>query len=408
MKVKEVLDSLIGEYDYDTRLYRAIVKNNIEFISLDSERRNLFGGKLIGCYYVKYTAYDKDLFYSNLFDLSYDVVVNEVNKISTIPKNFKVARDDINLVCFYIAHRFLTNKDLTKEQQFEYAKEILNYFNYRTLVLLSSNYFIYPISEEKAVTLIERLSNKYLIKKLKNWNEYCNYRSEEYLNSKFRDLLVKFNQDNDLPNAISDLYNRTKEAIKNIYRELLDMLEKDEIIRSNKSVIEDVEGELVLAEKIQTPETYIDRLESALVDKTIFIKPSYIDVTVSIIDSVSKKQLEELLNLIVDYIYIDKSKYNEVVTIFKDYIVNIIEYLRDKNKDIAASNDIIDIINTILGNLLYARGTDLTITKIKEKMDKEIKKIYKHFKVKFSNKTLNNIRNALFVYITLRTLIDSN
>ena len=195
MKVKQALDLLFQEQEFNTDLYKKIVRNNIEFITRTKDHKQLFGSKLLGCFKLSYTMFDKDIFYSNLFDIDSEEVIKQIEKINTINKSFKIARDDINLVTFYIAHRFLINEKLSKDKRLEYAKEILNYFSYRTLILISSNYFVYPISEEKAVTLSEKLSNRYIIKKLKNWNDYCQYRSEEYLDSKFLTLLIKFDKD---------------------------------------------------------------------------------------------------------------------------------------------------------------------------------------------------------------------
>lgn len=405
MLAKQVLDSLFKEYKFDTSLYKKIVKNNIEFITKNDEMKHLFGSRLIGCFYVKYTQYDKNIFYNNLFNLDYSIIEKSLDNVTSIPKNFKVARDDINLVIFYIAHRFLNNTDLSKDKRLEYAKEVLNYFNYRTLVLISSNYFIYPITEEKALTLVERLSNKYIIKKVKNWNEYCMYRSEEYLKSKFLDLLISFNE-KELPNAINDLFNRTKDTLKNIYREFVYMNDNSDIIASSKNVVNDVDGEDVIIDRIGNSESYIIKLESLVTSKDIFIKKEYIDVTISIIESVSIRQLTEALNLIIEYMYKDRDSNNKVLSHLKDVVVNCIDYLQQKDIYLGKHNNVINLINIIVGNLLYSRGTNVTITNIKNNGNKLLKEIYKYNKINISERAINNIKNAVYVYVLLRVLID--
>lgn len=406
MNSKTALDELFNGVNFNTALYKKIVHNNVEFITRNSEFKHLFGSRLIGCFYIKYTMYDKDIFYNNLFNISSKEVIDAIDKITTINKNFKVARDDINMVCFYIAHRFLSNKDLKKEQAFEYAKEILNYFSYRTLVLISSNYFVYPISEEKALTLMERLNNKYIIKKLKNWNEYCIYRSDEYLNNKYVDILTSFNKDDELPNAITDLFNRTKDTIKNIYREFIDMIENDDIIKTKKSVITDVDGQKVMADKLDTPEKYFIRIESMLHDKSVFVRQGYVNIVTDIINSVSSTQVTEMLKLLTDYTFSGKAENTETITFVKSVLINAIEYLSKSNIQLHSKADFVSIINEIIGNVLYARGTDIEINTIKDKGDKLIKKIYKASKVFITDRNIKNLRNALYVYIVLRSLIS--
>ena len=406
MKVKEVFDKLFEGIRFDNSFYKKIVFNNIEFITRNAEFKNLFGSKLIGNHFVKYTMYDKDIFYNNLFNMPASDVIDAIDHITSINKNFKIARDDVNLVCFYIAHRFLSNKDLPKDKAEEYAKEILNYFNYRTLVLISSNYFVYPISEEKALTLIERLNNKYIIKKLKNWNEYCQYRSQEYIDSKFYDLLVKFNRDDELPNAITDLFNRTKDTIKNIYGEFVDMMENDDIIKSRKNIINDVEGQEVIVDKLDTPEKYFIKVENILVEKSTFIKKDYINVVTDIINSVSYKQIEETLSLICEYNFSSRENNDKVLSFVKNVLINTIDYLNKNNIFLHSKSDVIDVMNTIVGNVLYARGTDIEINKVKDQGDKLIKEIYKSYKKSITERNIKNIRNGIYIYIVLRAIID--
>lgn len=406
MKAKQVFDLLFKDYTFDTALYKKLVYNNIEFITSDSDHKHLFGSKIIGCFYLKYTIYDKNIFYNNVFGLSYDDVAPAIDTISSINKSYKIARDDINLICFYIAHRFLSNNDLSKEKRVAYAKEALNYFNYRTLVLISSKYFIYPISEEKAVSLSERLSNRYVIKKLKNWNEYCSYRSEEYLNNKFLPLLTKFNNDTELSEAISDLFNRTKDTLKNIYSEFIDMNENDDILKTRKNVVNDIEGEEVIVDRLYTPESYITKITGLLADKENFIKKLHIDVTVDIINSISYKQLEEALIFSLDYAASGKDPHTRFTKLLRDIIVNSMEYLQRNSLYFSNKANILTIVNSIVGNVLYARGAEIDISKLKADGDKLIKDVYKFKKEPITERVIKNVRNALYVYVVLLALVD--
>lgn len=403
--VKQVLDEFFKDYDFNTAMYKKLVFNNIEFITSSEDKKNLFGSKLIGCHVLKYTMYDKNIFYNNLFDIESEDVIDAIEKITTINKSFKIARDDVNLVTFYIAHRFLSNENLPKEKRTEYAKEVLNYFNYRTLVLISSNYFVYPISEEKAVSLSERLSNRYVIKRLKNWNEYCNYRSEEYLDSKFLDLLVKFDKDNDIPNAITDLFNRTKDTLKNIYSEFIYMMEHDDVIKSKSNVVNDLEGEEVILDKLNTPDKYFTKIQGMLVDKRTFIVKDYLDVSTDIINSVSYKQLEETLELCLEFSYTGKENNLKFKNFINEIIINSIEYLNKNNIFLSNKSNVLEIINSLVGNILYARGTEINVTKLKAEGDKLIKNVYKFNKRNISDRTIKNLRNAIYVYVMIIALI---
>lgn len=405
MKAKEAFDKLFEGVKFDSSLYKKILHTNIEFITRNEEFTRLFSGRNIGCYLLKYTMYDKNIYYDSVFGLEADDVIDTIKDISTIPKSFKVARDDINLAIFYIVHRFLSNKDLSEKQRLEFAKETLNYFSYRTLVLISSNYFIYPISEEKATSLTERLSNKYLIKKLKNWNEYCQYRSDEFLDNKFRKLLDKFDNDDELSKGISDLYIRTKDTIKNIYSEFMIMLEKDEVIKSKSSTITDTEGDVNLIDKIDTVDVYMTRLEHLLVDKSSLVKREYINTVIDIVNSISYTNLEEVLDYIVNYTFDSKNNYKRVHELFKEVVINAIDYLQRNNVFTNKKLDIVMAMNYLVGNVLYARGDELDVHRVKINIEKLIKDLYKLNKNKITDRNIKNLRNGVYLYVVLRAFI---
>ncbi|WP_396190550.1 hypothetical protein [Flavobacterium sp.] len=405
MKVKEAFDELLKGVKFDAGLYRKVLHNNIEFITRTHEHTQLFAGRQIGCYFLKYTMFDKNIFYNNLFDLEYDDVVDTVDQITSINPNFEIARDDINLICFYIAHRFLSNEELKEENRLEYAREVLNYFSYRTLVLRTARYFQYPISTEKAISLTERLSKKYVIKNVRNWNEYCQYRSTEYLKSKFLDVLLKFNDDTLLPNAINDLYNRTNDTLKNIYSEFDVMMSTDNIIKSKSSVITDSEGSDVIADRVENIDKYITRIDNLLVDKSYLVRKDCIQVVVDILDSLSQKQVEEYLEMLLAYSIRDRSSHDKVKSHFNNILINAVDYLQKNNVYLGKNVSVLEVMNKLVGNVLYARGTDVDVHKVKEEGEELAKLVYKTQKRNISDRNLKNIRNALYLYIVLVILV---
>lgn len=406
MKIKEAMDTLFEGVRFDATLYKKLLYSNIEFLTRDQEHTQLFAGRNIGCYFIKYTMYDKNIFYETLFDLSYDDVVDLVKQITSKVVSFSVAGDDNNLVCFYMAHRFLTNPQLNEKQQVEYAKEALNYFNYRTLVLMSRKYFVYPISEQKATSLLERLSNKYLIKTLRNWNEYCQYRSTEFLQSKFVPTVKDFKDDDELGKAIADLWSRTNDAIKNIFNEFTLLMADDDVIKSRGSIVTDMEGNEGVADRIDTMSGYVNKVENLLIDKGNLIRKDCIHAVSDILPNLSQKSLEEGLVYIFDHAASGREAYNKVVKHFRDIILNAIDYLQRNDVFITQKTDIVAVMNALVGNVLYARGTEVDIHQLKLDGEKLIKQIYKEQKKPISDRNLKSLRNGLYLYVVLLSLVS--
>lgn len=403
LSVKQSLDGLLAGVVFDKKLFNAIQVHNFDFLTKNSEHRNLFGGQLIGCYRVKYTLYDQQSFLS-IFNLETEQVRHAISKITTINKSFKILTDPVNLLCFYTAHRFLSSPTLKKEDKLKYAAEIFNFFSYRTLVVIISNYFIYPTSEQEATALLERLSYKYVIKNVRNWKEYCAYRSSEYLQSKHALLITEFTDDQALPNAINDLYNRTKDTIKNIYREFLILKEQQDTVAHRKSILIDLEGKEVIPDKLNTADSHYDYLLTTLTSKDLFIRPEVVQAATSIVKNADEKTLIEFLECLYEYTHKGKSNFEEVISIINRQTLFIINYLN--NNSIIFNKNLLDTLNKITGIVLYSRSTDKTLNDLKDDVDKLIKDVYLSIKRSvFPNRKIPDTRNSFFIYIYIRMFL---
>ena len=87
--------------------------------------------------------------------------------------------------------------------------------------------------------------------------------------------------------------------------------------------------------------------------------------------------MEELLDLTLTYSFKDKESHTKVRKFFSDVLVNSIEYLRRNNLHLNGKTDVLGIMNSIVGNVLFARGTEVEINKVKTDGDKLIKSVFK-------------------------------
>jgi hypothetical protein len=58
-------------------------------------------------------------------------------------------------------------------------------------------------------------------------------------------------------------------------------------------------------------------------------------------------------------------------------------------------------MNSIVGNVLYARGTEVSVHRVKSEGEQLIKAVYKHHKDSLSDRTLKSVRNGLYLYVVL-------
>jgi hypothetical protein len=404
LTVKQSLDALCKDIAFDKKLYHALQTHNLDFLTKDGEHRNLFGGQLIGCYRVKYTLFDQQQFFS-VFKLETRDVEAAIRHMTTINKTFKILTDPINMMCFYVAHRFLSNLELKKEDRIHYAQEVLNFFSYRTLVVICSNYFIYPISEQEATGLFEKLSYKYTIKNVRNWKDYCKYRSTEYLDSKYLKTVTAFTEDDLLANAINDLYIRTKDTIKNIYKEFVELKELQESVTHRKSILIDIDGKEALPDKLDSADKHYDYLLTRLVERDLFIRLDVLEVAVSIVKNADEDTLKAFLEALYTYTHKSKGNFEKVTDIFNRQSVFIVSYLNSNSNILGKS--LIETLNKVSGVVLYSRSTDTTLNLLKGDVDALIMEVYLSIhKSIFPTRKITDTRNSFFIYIYLLMFLE--
>ncbi len=398
---KQAFDQLFSSVKFDASLYKKIMHKNIAFITRNDDHKNFYGGQIVGCYPIYYSLSDQDGFFTDLFNVTFDAAEEASKSITTINQSFKVSSDTINLTIMYVCYRFLSDKSISHSDREKYVLSMLDYFSYRTIAVLISGYFHYPVSENEAMSLFEKLSNRYLIKHLKNWREYCQYRSKEFLNSKFKHIFETFKDDELLVEGINDLFRRTKDTLLNIYAEFVRHHEEGVTMGSRKTSMTDIDGKDILADRTNTPESYYNYLLTTLTDNNSFIKEEVVEATSEIIKTVEYDDFKKFLLDMMTYIHHSKDQFSEVSEYMHDVISNAIEYLMENDYIIREHHDLLYIMEKVSSNVLYARGDDLSVNDIKDRGEKIVMKITKHHE---GHKKVFSLRNAFYVYIVLRAL----
>lgn len=407
--LKNTLDTFLSHIKFDRQLHERIYVYNLELMTNNDANRRLFSTRDIGVDRVMFGLADKENFFNEILLVLSNDFENSIRDVNSFNRSFKISNDSINIACFYIAHKFLENKTLKESDRIEFAKEILNTFNIRTLVTLTSNYFIYPISEEESLSLIERLSYKYIIKQVNNWKEYCEYRSDEFIKSKFKTFLIKFHPEDELPAAINDLFSRTKSTLKNIYSELIDMKKNEDVVSTLKNTMTDASGKDVILDRTETADTYYEYLKSTLSDKNSFYKREIVYTVRELIKNTYVDDLEQFLSLLYDYITKNSQNYKKITDLFHETLTFFIGYLTEHRSEVNLNSNIITILDKLLGVLLYSRSTDKTLNDIKEEYDKIIVAIFKEeAKRVYPIRRLPDLRNSVIAYILIRTFMKKS
>ena len=180
------------------------------------------------------------------------------------------------------------------------------------------------------------------------------------------------------------------------------MLEGGEAIRSKHAVIKDADGNEAIADRVESVQKYLSRIDELLSDKRALISKDHLNVVVDILSNLSYRDLQECLDHLFEYAFSSRQSHDQVQAHFKDILVNAIEYLQRNEIYLHSKTSVVQIMNAIVGNVLYARGTEVDVHRVKREGEDLIKAAYKYKKDHLSDRALKSVRNGVYLYIVLR------
>jgi hypothetical protein len=336
LTLKTYMDDLFSDLVFDEVLAKKIYEFQVRFVSKDLEHINFFGGNLLGVNVIMFKDSDVEEFLEDVLDIDPSYLYSTIKKVDTIVHEFKVAGNPFNLVLIYIAHRWLTLPKSKKAIARRAVTDTLLIFFYRCFCALNNAYFRYPVSENLAKTVYEKLSGKYLIRKLGTWGKVCEYRVEQALdkNKKQLNYLIEFTDDYQLQQLISAYQGSIRSMYKNFYDEMLKVKLTDEIMQSKSGSVIDIEGKETLGDVVDNGEIMISRAKALLGNRDSFLKPEIIAIISSVNKNTNTNHLEKSLEWLQSN-YMDHKYYktiNEYLELAIVYSLNTINNVIGKNR----------------------------------------------------------------------------
>lgn len=396
--LKEVLDELFANTKFNKQLAKLAYEFQIQFINRSDDHMKFFGGNLIGVYRIRFTEPDIARYYDEVIDKDMDVVRKAIRTVTTINHEFKISSDPTNLVWIYMIHRFLTTPYLDPAKKERAAMDVALVFNYRTIAALLATYFKYPTDTDTAQAVYERLSGRYLIKKLGTWQKVFQYRAEEFISKEsiHYQAIINFTDDAAIVNAVNDMQSRTKDTLKNIYAEFIKVKEEGVKINSSSSTMIDADGDEIVKDRIHGLETYSNYILDVMIHQDSFIRTELVDVVTSVISTVPEKPFVHLLRWMSDEI--SKSNRDMIVKFTEVSLMLAFNYLLKHSYVVHHSKDMLFLVSKLKGYILSSRESEGELDAFREQGDTLVKKATE----KTNSQAISSLRNGLFLYICIR------
>lgn len=381
--------------EFDERLFNNIKMLRWNWSQKSEEYIEFLGSNLTGVHNIRFSSQDEDMLFLDILNTDKSTLKYELHRTKGIDKNMKVASNVTYLTLTYIMHKFATSKTIGKLME-EAIKETYYIFAYKAISSLYSHYFKYPVDIGLAQAVNEKLTNKFLLKKFKNWSEVFEYRAKDVLPKGLHwDRIVMYSAEN-TSRVINDLQSRIRDLIKNIYIVLIKIKESNEKIVSTTLEGEDPDGEKTIADITNRPDMYSNYCKNICRSKIDFINPDICHVIEKITGSKLAQNMEPVLEVIIE-------EYKDFEVFIDNVIVSSIECL--SSKDIYNNYDkdlynIILILKTLYGNVSKIK----LATEAKKKMVNFLHQT-KNKKVKGKKFIRINMAVCVCVYVFIRSIL---
>lgn len=358
--IVDCLDFHLGHIKYDTAFIKQLFNFRLSWSQKGPEYIEFLGSNLLGVHPIRFSNGDEELYFTDVLKIDVTKVKKDLHKLKGINTKFNVASNPFYLITTYMLHKF-TIANLSKEKKEEGIREVYYIFAYKVTGSLLYRYFPFEVDESIAKVVYERLSKKYLIKKLGSWQKVYEHRALDLLPGGLHyDRLRKFNTEA-ATRVVIDTQGRIRETIKNIYIILMDVVEEKEKLSLSSNIQSGDDGESY-GDVVNQHTNQIAYLNSIITSELDFIDEDIIYLLGNISKNLDIRAFSTTLKYLSKIMNNPKNKKIDIVTLT---IEKNIEYLNSKNIGNDYSDRLIDVMKYVKGYWSSSSVKDKDIIRVK-------------------------------------------
>lgn len=393
--VKTVFDRYLGHMKFDQSFCKRIANLKSYFLQKNDEHIHFFSEKLYGAYMVKWLPSDSDMWWNDLCEVDEEEVQEEVWKLPSIRKEFKVSSDAFNLLIFYLIHK-VHNAMLDDKLKEQTKTNLMAIFNYKAITSNMANHFKHGLADKSlAEATYNALSKRFDLKTSKGWGDMLDTRAERFMakTSPHYKTYVSFDDDLAIVKMVNDARTRINNAVTEIARVFYKLKEKGERLQKSSTTML-VDDGVVVKDLQRQRDKYIRYLSDAISDKKSFVKIELIDIVFSTIPNVDQEYFKHFLEYMSDHYTDDKHKY------IRKWVTDLVIYtFRLMEENGISDQDLIRIADKIRQNFMAGRSNDPLLINVKKGVDKMI---YASLPKLVGNAIVAE-RVGIMIYVILRT-----
>lgn len=397
--VKEIFDRHCSHLSIDRKLLNKVMTYEQQFVNKNETHIAFFGGNLMGVHPVRFKDEDRHRWFTEILDVDEFELEDELHALPDILAHRHVSSDVMNLSCFWLAHRFMTESKLTEVERNDGAMASILILHYKFITSILADWFKWQADPIVAQTTYTMLNKRFGLKVTGSWGALLRLRANEVIRKGglHHQRLLSFNKDLEVVYMVNDTQGRVKDILKNI-RDVFTIAQNspETHLRSSSSMIE-LDGELKVRDKTRLTSGYMNYLLEIVGDKNSFVIPELVDVIVKIVKTIPKQALEKSLTYMSDNASPKADK--RVQRICEITLQHAFDYLARNPGTMSSRTDVAGLLNKMRTLYQSSRTTNPQILEMRETTEKVIQ-----IAIGSKNQVLiASTRNAVLLYILLRT-----
>ena len=396
--VKEVFDTMCPNLVFDTRLARKIKAIQVGFVNKNTEHAEFFGGHLLGVNSVKFLPSDAAHWFSDILDVDYNALRDNLHALPFINPAFKVSSDVFNLSAVWLVHRFFTSDRMSDKEKIDAMVDVLLVLHYRYMTSRLSVYYKYPANPEIAEATFRKMSMKFAIKQHGTWFGVLHNRAMDIISNSsiHRTVIERMDDDLKIVNMLNDTQGRINNMVKGITDLFIKTHARGERISTSSDVIES-DGENILKDKINGLTIYTQYLKNNISDRNSFIKDALLLAVVDVVKTSPEQLVVATLEWISDNY--GKSIQSDLEYCIDEILMHSFNYLNEHKSALRKNININGLIQHLKGVYMSSRSTDPQLLMIREKTESIVIAATK----RNNPNVVSAVRTAVMLYIVART-----
>lgn len=391
----EVFEKHLPDIVFDKKLYLEIQKFRLEWSQKSNIYPEYLGSNLTGVHPVRFSSQDEDKFFIDLLNADQTKLRNDLHNVKGIIKTRIVTSNVTYLTLSYLMHGFINSKLIGRDRD-NALKEVYYIFAYKVMTSLLSRYFKnYNADVALAKAVYEKLSNKFLLKKLGSWQALYEYRAKDILppSGLHAKRLARYTVD-DATRTIQDLQGRLRDILKVIYGVLMELKQTNEKINYS-AILEEQEDGVGLKDITNDHSITVSKLHNIFNKENDFINDDLIYLVTTLFKNIDRDNITETLRYMSSNIIIKPGDKDDFISAT---MLSAFKYLRTKGIVNNYNKEALKIIITLKGYWSSSSNRDKSVAVVK----KRIAKIVEEATGKRTKWISGTIAIGIMIYIFLR------